>query len=131
MASQYEAGKCNIGIDEINYRRRIVGYGSAIILAALYTILVYFNFPLITYLVLIIPIFISGHGFKEAKTKFCTSYAKSGKYNMSSDIGITQDVLSGVKRKQDIKHANLLLKQSAKTSFIILILLIAASRLVN
>lgn len=131
MTKHYKAGKYNIGVDEINYRRRIVGYGSATIATALYIILVYFNFPLYIYTLLLIPVFVSVHGFIEARNEFCTSYARSGKYNMASEAGITQNVLSQANRRKDRKYADLLVKESLKKSLVISIFLIAASRLVN
>ena len=90
MAQEYQSGICNIGESEIRYRRRVIGYGSGFVSLALYTMLAYFNFPLVFYAVLIIPVFISVHGLIQAKKRFCTSYAKSGKYNMSSEVGMTQ-----------------------------------------
>lgn len=130
-SSKYQAGVCNIGKDEIDYRKKIVGYGSAIVGAALYTLLVFFNFPLIIYAALLVPVFISVHGFNEAKNEFCTTYARTGKYNMNSEVGLTQDVLSQAKRNQDRKYANKLMMKSLKISLAISALLIGVSRLLN
>lgn len=131
MALKYQAGSCNIGKHEINYRRKIVGYGSATVAVALYIMLVYFNFPLIIYSALFIPVFVSVHGFREAKKKFCTSYGRTGRYNMTSDVGMTQNVLTAAKRKKDAEYSTKLLNDSMKISGVLTILLIAASRIVN
>ena len=131
MALQYQAGQCNIGPDEISYRRKIVGYGSGFIALALYTMLVYFNFPIILYSALYIPVFISIHGLRQAKYKFCTSYAHHGKYNMSEEVGITQNIIGSAKRQKDKAYAGRLTNASLKISALATIALIAASRLVN
>lgn len=131
MATQYEAGKCNIGPEEVNYRRKVVGYGAGLIALALYIMLVYFNFPIIMYSVLYIPVFVSIHGIREARRQFCTSYARSGKYNMTSEVGMTLDVVGPTKRKKDQVYAAKLTNASLRISAVVTIALIAASRIVN
>lgn len=131
MSQEYQSGICNIGDHEITYRRRVIGYGSGFISLALYIMLAYFNFPLAFYFVLLISVFISVHGFIQAKSRFCTSYAKAGKYNMSSEVGTTQDVLNGAKRKRDANTANRLIGQSIRLSVLITLALTALSRLFN
>ena len=98
---------------------------------ALYIMMVFFNFPLPLYPIIIIPIFISVNGLSEAKNGFCTSYGLNGKYNMTSEVGITQDVLSRSKRELDKKYANKILFGSLKISLLLSIILIALSRVIN
>lgn len=131
MSQEYQSGICNIGESEIRYRKRVIGYGSGLVSLALYLMLTYFNFPLVFYILLLIPVFISVHGLVQAKNKFCTSYAKTGKYNMSSEVGMTQDVLNGAKRKRDAKMANRLIGQSFLISVLLALALTALSRLFN
>lgn len=128
---EYQAGVCNIGEQEINHRRRVVGWGVGTIAAAFYGLLVFFNFPLFFYSFLLIPIFISVHGFTQASNQFCTSYAKAGKYNISSDVGLAQDVISRIKHKDDIARANTLIRQSAIKTVIIAAPLVLIARLIN
>ncbi len=131
MSRSYQPGKCNIGATEAGYRKRVVGYGSAFIALSMYIMLVYFDFPLILYGFLFIPVFVSIHGLRESKYRFCTSYARMGKYNMSDELGLTQPVSRGADRKKDQKHAGNLINGSLKLSSVMTILLITASRLVN
>lgn len=128
---EYQAGICNIGEQEVTYRRRIVGWGVGLIAAAFYGLLVFFNFPLIFYIFLLIPVFISVHGFTQANNRFCTSYAKAGKYNMASEVGLTQDVISRIKHKDDIARANALIRQSTIKTVIIVVPLVLIARWVN
>lgn len=128
---KYQAGACNIGRQEIQYRKRVVGYGSGLVGLALYIMFVFFNVPIALYPFILIPVFISIHGFNEAKHKFCTNYGRNGKYNMTSEVGMTQNVLSGQKRNLDNKLANRLVKDSLWKSLVISGVLIAVSRLVN
>ncbi len=131
MSKEYQAGKCNIGESEIKYRKRVVGYGVGLVSVALYTMLVFFNVPIWLYAIIIVPIFISVHGLNEAKYGFCTNYARSGRYNMTSEQGITQNVLSQNKRDKDKKYAHQLTKKSATIALLITILLVAASQFIN
>lgn len=127
----YKPGVCNIGSQEVIYRRRIVGYGSGLVSVALYFMFVFFNVPIALYAFILIPIFISIHGFNEASHNFCTNYGRNGKYNMTSEVGITQNVLGQSKRDQDRRFANALITNSLIKSLILIVILIAASRLVD
>jgi hypothetical protein len=131
MPKEYQAGKCNIGEQEIKYRKQIVGYGGGVVSLALYTMLVFFNMPIWLYAILIVPVFTAVHGLNEAKYAFCTNYARTGRYNMASEQGMTQDVLSGSKRRLDRQYANKLTQKSLVTAFFISIVLIGASRFIN
>jgi hypothetical protein len=131
MSTQYQAGLCNIGESEVNYRKKVVGFVSATVALALYVILVFFNVSIFIYAVLLVPVFAAVHGFVEAKSGFCTSYAKAGKYNMASEVGVTQDVLSQDKRDLDRKFAKKLTQKSIKISLVTTVLLAGLSRLVN
>ncbi len=131
VPDEYQPGVCNIGKHETEYRKRIVGYGSALVSIALYVMFVFFNVPILLYPFILIPIFISIHGFNEASHNFCTNYGRNGKYNMTSEVGMTQNVLGKTKRDQDRKFANSLLTNSLIKSLLLTIVLIAASRLVN
>ncbi|HEX5796852.1 MAG TPA: hypothetical protein VFX86_00495 [Candidatus Saccharimonadales bacterium] len=131
MASQYKAGSVNIGKEEINYRRKVVGYGSAAVGTALYIMLVFFNVPILLYLSMLVPVFISIHGLNEARHKFATGYAKAGKYNMSGEVGQTQDVISRDKRRLDRACAKRLINGSLRISVVVTIILTLLSRLMD
>ncbi|HEX5456550.1 MAG TPA: hypothetical protein VFW77_04250, partial [Candidatus Saccharimonadales bacterium] len=64
----------------------------------------------------------------ESKHGFCTGYARSGKYNMASEVGFTQDVISGANRKKDRAYASKLFNRSLKISIVVTAALIALSR---
>lgn len=127
----YKAGVSNIGEEEINYRRRIVGYGGGAVALALYSMLVFFNFPMFLYSLIVIPVFVSVHGFNEAKNRFSTGYGRNGKYNMNNEQGVTLDVLSHTKRSLDREYANKLLIRSFGSSLLLSIVLIIFSRIIN
>jgi hypothetical protein len=131
MASEYQAGVCNIGKEEIHYRKKVVGYGSAVVGTALYMMLAFFDVPILLYLLMMVPIFISVHGFNESKHRFCTSYARAGKYNMASEVGFTQDVISSANRKKDRAYASKLLNRSIKISLVLTALLMGLSRILS
>lgn len=131
MASEYKPGVCNIGKDEIHYRRKVVGYGSAVVGAALYMMLAFFDVPLWLYIIVAVPVFISVHGFNESKHKFCTGYARAGKYNMASEVGFTQDVISSASRKKDRAYASKLFNRSLKISALLTILLMGLSKFLH
>lgn len=128
---EYQSGVCNIGKHEIEYRKRIVGYGSGLVGMALYVMFVFFDVPILLYPLMVIPLFISVHGLNEANNQFCTNYGRNGKYNMTSEVGMTQNVLSGAKREQDKKFALKIIRNSLIKSLLIAAVLIAASRLIN
>ena len=131
VPDEYQPGVCNIGKHETEYRKRIVGYGSGLVSLALYVMFVFFDVPILLYPFMLIPVFISIHGFSEAKHHFCTNYGRNGKYNMTSEVGMTQNVLGRTKRDQDKKFARALVKDSLIKSLLITAVLIAISRLVN
>lgn len=131
VPKEYQAGVCNIGKQEIEYRKRVVGYGSGLVGLALYIMFVFFNVPILLYPFILIPVFISIHGFNEARHRFCTNYGRNGKYNITSEVGLTQNVLSQIKRDADRKLANRIIKDSSWKSLLITVVLIAVSRLVN
>lgn len=128
---EYQSGVCNIGKHEIEYRKRVSGYGSGLISFALYTMFVFFDVPILLYPFILIPIFISVHGFNESRHAFCTNYGRSGRYNMTSEVGLTQNVLSQTKRDKDRKYASQLIRNSVQISLLITAVLIGLSRAVN
>lgn len=131
ILKDYQSGVCNIGKHEIEYRRRVVGYGAGLVGLALYVMFVFFDVPILLYPFIIIPVFISMHGFNESNNHFCTNYGRNGKYNMNSEVGMTQNVIGHQKRDQDRKYANLIIRNSLIKSLVFTAILIAASRLVN
>lgn len=131
MSDEYRAGECNIGEEEVKYRKRVAGYGSALVAVALYTMLVFFDVPIVMYLLLLVPVFISVHGFNESRHGFCTSYARTGRYNMNNEVGMTLDVISQDKRDKDRKYAKKLIFDSVKLNVLITAVLIGLSRIIN
>lgn len=131
MQNEYKSGICNIGKQETNYRRNIYGYGGAVVSFALFIILVFLNFPILGYIILVIPIFASVHAFLEVKEQFCTAYGLSGRYNMNGEVGNTQDILSRDKRNTDRAKSVKMIKESLLMTVLITAILIAVSRVLG
>lgn len=119
MATEYVAGRTNIGDHEVHYRRVVQGWGGLVLTIALLAIIYFFNFYFLAYLVLFIPIYISLTGFYQARQKFCIAYGKSGVCNVSSVAGETRDVIGRLNRNKDSKKANKMIATSFLISSVI------------
>ena len=73
---------CNINKAEVAYRKKAMWAGigiSAVLLIALVAL----SAPVLTRLVLFVPIYVAAIGYLQVKNKFCVAYGSSGKQNAS------------------------------------------------
>jgi len=81
---------CNINKAEVAYRKKAMWAGvgiSAVLLIALVAL----SAPVLTRLLLFVPIYVAAIGYLQVKNKFCVAYGSSGKQNASegSDVATT------------------------------------------
>jgi len=81
---------CNINKAEVAYRKKAMWFGIGIS-AVLLILLVALSAPVLTRLVLFVPIYVAAIGYLQVKNKFCVAYGSSGKQNASegSDVATT------------------------------------------
>ena len=73
---------CNINKAEVAYRKKAMWFGIGISVVLL-ILLVALSAPVLTRLVLFIPIYVAAIGYLQVKNKFCVAYGSSGKQNAS------------------------------------------------
>jgi hypothetical protein len=78
--SGYEAGRCNIGPQEVA-RRRMTGHLGLAITAVLFLILAWTDAPVWMRLVLFLPAAVGAAGYLQAYLRFCADYGWRGVFN--------------------------------------------------
>ena len=81
---------CNINKAEVAYRKKAMWLGIGVS-AVLLLVLVALSAPVLTRLLLFVPIYVAAIGYLQVKNKFCVAYGSSGKQNASegSDVATT------------------------------------------
>jgi hypothetical protein len=126
--TEYIAGICNIGEQEIKQRRRLgyLGVSLTIIGFTIYIVGIYFfNLEPLIGSLLFIPAMMGAIGLIQARKQFCAAYGFSKVYNVSSDLGLTIKVEDNSAQKRDRKKALMIVIQSFLVSAVIAIVLIA------
>jgi hypothetical protein len=102
--SEYQAGVCNIGPEEISRRRRAGHFGVAVTLGMLLG-LVALGAPPVFRLVLVLPAAAAASGYLQAWLKFCAGFGRLGVYNFGR-LGSTAKVVEEAARAADRRRAN-------------------------
>ena len=100
--TEYIAGVCNIGTNEIR-RRMNIAYAGLIITILMTGILIATSGPFLGVLV-VIPATVTSYGFLQARTRFCVVYGLFGIFNFAS-IGEKTKVTDRDARRADLKRA--------------------------
>lgn len=104
MTDEYVPGVCNIGPQEIA-RRRILGWVSLAITIALVLILVLTKVNPWWRLFVFFPAGLSASGFLQARSHFCSGFARVGAYNFGP-AGQTTKIEDEESRKKDRRKGN-------------------------
>ncbi len=112
----YIPGTCNLGVDEVEKRRRNIKIG---LLATILGIICiqYFNLSREWRLMVFIPLFYSAICFFQARQKFCVVYGVLGIFNFGK-LGNYKKVIDDEYKKQDKKRALQILFISFSSSLI-------------
>lgn len=109
--AEYIPGVCNIGLQEINRRRRVGWIGLAVALV-LFVILAAFNINPWWRLLIFFPVTFSASGFLQAHYNFCAGFARKGVFNFG-EIGKTQEVKDDSAKAKDQKKGKQITRYAA------------------
>jgi hypothetical protein len=101
--SDYRAGACNIGKDEIDRRRRF-GHLALITAIALFVILVAVGAPPVLRAIVALPAAVAAACYIEAYLKFCIRFGWLGLFNFGA-YGTTEHVADKASRDTDRRRA--------------------------
>ncbi len=114
---EYIPGKCNLGTEEIEMRRRKAKIGLMLTLLSIIAIQIFH--PSLNYRLLIfIPLFYSILCYYQAQQKFCVAFGIIGIYNFEK-LGKSKRVLENEFKNKDIKNSWLIILKSFLLSFLI------------
>jgi len=99
MTTEYIPGVCNIGTEEIRYRRNF-GWFSVGLTVALLLLFVLTGISRWWRLVLFLPAMMSGYGFIQARSRFCAGFARRGVFNFGT-FGNASEVTDDESRAKD------------------------------
>lgn len=118
--SNYQAGVCNIGPQEIRKRQRValLGYGLALVLVLAQF---FFDSPAVPSL-LFAALFVGSVGFVQSRKKFCLAFGLMGTFNVSDAM---KKVVDPADLKADRKTAIVILLQSAVLALVLFGALVA------
>ncbi len=105
-AGEYQPGVCNIGPAEIR-RRRQIGYLGLAAAVALAAVLLAFDAPAWTRLLIALPVAGALSGFIQAQTRFCAGFGMAGIQNMG-ELGDQIQVQDAAARAADRRKALLI-----------------------
>ena len=86
---EYVPGVCNIGAEEIRYRRNF-GWISLALTIALFVLFLVSGIGRWWRLMLFLPAMMSASGFIQARSKFCAGFAQRGIFNFGSRGGTSK-----------------------------------------
>ncbi|MEP7103927.1 MAG: hypothetical protein ABI721_04445 [Candidatus Dojkabacteria bacterium] len=100
---EYIPGVCNIGKDEIEYRRRsgFVGITISVVVAIILFLL---GIPTIFRVIILFPLFASAIGILQAQFHFCAGFAMRGIFNFKS-LGEKETIVQKEFRRKDQEKA--------------------------
>lgn len=116
--SEYVPGMCNIGLAEIQMRKKVGWFGLAATFILLILLLL-LDFPSFWRWLLFFPATISAIGFLQARQKFCVAFGWNGVFNFSSEIGKADRVLLDENKKKDRHQAIRILVYAILTGIIV------------
>ena len=120
--SDYIAGACNIGNDEIKRRRQGALFG-AILFAVTTFLFVLTNAPTSTRLITFIPALLFTVGLIQSRKRFCVAYGFLGVFNFEK-LGGTKKITINQDLKADRKYAVKLLLQSVFAAVVLTALVV-------
>ncbi len=100
----YVPGVCNIGLAEINQRKRI-GWIGLVVTIAVWVLFRYFQLNAAWYLVLFFPAALSAAGLIQGFSHFCAAFGMKGMFNVSEELRKMESVEQAQFRAQDKKKA--------------------------
>ena len=113
--TKYIAGICNIGVSEINQRRRIglIGLGLTSVSIILYLGLVYLiGLDIIVGVFVFLPAVMSAVGLLQARNQFCAAYGLAKQQNVTLSLGVTTKIEDVSSQKKDRNKALRIIFQS-------------------
>ena len=120
--SDYIAGACNIGNDEIKRRRQGALFG-AILFAVTTLLFVLTNAPTSTRLITFVPALLFTVGLIQSRKRFCVAYGFLGVFNFEK-LGGTKKITINQDLKADRKYAVKLLLQSVIAAVVLTALVV-------
>ena len=118
MANEYIPGVCNIGPAEMK-ARRISGWVSVGLTAALWTVFVAFQTPPVWRLLLFFPASGAATGFLHSAMHFCVGFGMKGVFNFGPQVGKMDSVEQKEFRAQDRKKAYLIILYAAAIGLVV------------
>ena len=112
---------CNINKAEVAYRKKAMWAGvgiSAVLLIALVAL----SAPVLTRLLLFVPIYVAAIGYLQVKNKFCVAYGSSGKQNASEGSDVATTIEDNAALAADKKKTRTMNLQAFGISLVVLAL---------
>jgi hypothetical protein len=120
-SQSYIPGMCNINKTEVAYRKKAMWVGIAISVVLLIA-LIAFSAPVLTRLLLFIPVYIAAIGYLQVKNKFCVAYGSSGKQNASDGSDTASKVEDDAALAADKKKTRIMNFQAFAVTVVIVAL---------
>ena len=108
--SEYRAGSCNIGPEEIA-RRRTSGHVGTVVSVGLLGVLLATGAPRWSRLFVALPASVAAGGYLQARAQFCAGFGSRGEYNFGP-VGSSEQVTDPDDRARDMRTARRIQGQS-------------------
>lgn len=117
MSSEYIAGTCNLGPQEIRSRQLVAIFGGALTIISALTLILTDQSKSARFSIFL-PAVIFAIGFIQSRSKFCLAYGFAGTFNFGK-LGQVSKVASAEDRRADRKTAGFILIKSIALATII------------
>lgn len=117
MSSEYIAGTCNLGPQEIRSRQLVAIFGGALTIISALTLILTDQSKSARFSIFL-PAVIFAIGFIQSRSKFCLAYGFAGTFNFGK-LGQVSKVASAEDRRADRKTAGLIFIKSIVLATII------------
>ena len=118
--NDYIPGKCNLGSEEIEMRKRKAKIGLILTLLSIIALQIFHPSP--NYKLLIfIPLFYSILCYYQAQQKFCVAFGIIGIYNFGN-LGKSKRVIESEFKNKDIRNSWLIIFKTLLLSFLIVVI---------
>lgn len=117
MSSEYIAGTCNLGPQEIRSRQLVAIFGGALTIISALTLILTDQSKSARFSIFL-PAVIFAIGFIQSRSKFCLAYGFAGTFNFGK-LGQVSKVASAEDRRADRKTAGLIFIKSIALATII------------
>lgn len=97
--AEYQPGVCNIGAEEVSFRRR-AGHAGAVATGALLVTMLAVGAPRAARVLLVLPAAGAASGYLQARSHFCARYGSQGVYNVGG-LGQVAEVVDAEARAAD------------------------------